>query len=163
MTAKRDIGIKEDSTIIGMYRSCPSTHPYQSYPSSLSRSHSWIKFISLLLKASFLILITQENKNFILCSSDKKISLLLAWWLKWLPSDLRVFSSAPVMLWNPRWVDSACHPSEVGKSVPAYWKRGTASAPREMGLKSIFHDISKGWGRIWMKLGGQVGCVTRTN
>ena len=32
-----------------------------------------------------------------------------------------------------------------------------------MRLKTILHDISKSWGRIWMKLGGQVGCVTSTN
>ena len=33
-----------------------------------------------------------------------------------------------------------------------------------MGAKNdIFHDMSQGYGRIRMKLGGQIGCMTRKN
>ena len=34
---------------------------------------------------------------------------------------------------------------------------------RDWAKNDIQHDISKSCGRIWMKLGEQVGCVTRTN
>ena len=34
---------------------------------------------------------------------------------------------------------------------------------RDMAKNDIWHNISKDYGCIWTKLGGQVGCVTRRN